>query len=64
MIWRSVIKIQSFEKLTTDQQKQIETLSGQMDNAYGKVQEIAMKAVSGKGQTYVPSRPLEQPENS
>ncbi len=57
-------KIQSFEKLTADQQKQIEKLSGQMDNAYGKVQEIAMKAVSGKSQVYVPPKPQEQPENS
>ncbi|MGB9499541.1 MAG: hypothetical protein ACKVE4_07270 [Dissulfuribacterales bacterium] len=57
-------KIQSLEKLAADQQKQIETLSRQMDNAYGKVQEIAMKAVSGKGQAYVPSKPLEQSENS
>ncbi len=29
---------------------EIETLSRQMDTAYGKVQEIAVKAVSGKGQ--------------
>jgi len=57
-------KIQAFEKLTADQQKQIEKLSGQMDNAYGKVQEIAMKAVSGKGQVYVPAKAPEQTENA
>lgn len=43
-------KIESLEKLVADQQRQIETLSRQMDTAYGKVQEIAVKAVSGKGQ--------------
>jgi phage shock protein A len=43
-------KIDSLEKLVADQRKQIETLSKQIDNAYGKVQEIAVKAVSQKGQ--------------
>lgn len=41
-------KIDSLEKLVADQQKHIDTLSKQMDTAYGKVQEIAVKAVSGK----------------
>lgn len=50
-------KIQSFEKLVVDQQKQVEILSRQMDNAYGKVQEIAMKAVSGKEQVFVGHHP-------
>ncbi|MBC2717063.1 MAG: hypothetical protein HF978_17300 [Desulfobacteraceae bacterium] len=57
-------KLEKEKQQYTQQQKQIGTLSGQMDNAYGKVQEIAMKAVSGKGQAYVPSKPLEQSENS
>jgi hypothetical protein len=57
-------KIQALEKLAANQQKQLETLSGQMDNAYGKVQEIAMKAVSGKAQVYVPAKTPEQSENS
>lgn len=50
-------KIQSLEKLVADQQKQIEMLSRQMDNVYGKVQEIAMKAVSGKEQVFVGHHP-------
>jgi len=57
-------KIQSLEKLAADQQIQIETLSRQMDNAYGKVQEIAMKAVSGEGRTYVTAKTPEQAESS
>ena len=57
-------KIQALEKLAAAQQKQLETLSGQMDNAYGKVQEIAMKAVSGKAQVYIPAKAPEQSENS
>jgi uncharacterized coiled-coil protein SlyX len=43
-------KIESLDKLVADQRKQIETLTKQIDNAYGKVQEIAVKAVSQKGQ--------------
>lgn len=45
-------KIESFEKLAASQQKQIDTLSRQIDTAYGKVQDIAVKAVSAKGQEY------------
>lgn len=33
-----------------EEEKHIDTLSKQMDTAYGKVQEIAVKAVSGKSQ--------------
>lgn len=57
-------KIQSLEKLVADQQKQIDTLSRQIDNAYGKVQEIAMKAVSGKEQVFVTQKSTDQSENS
>lgn len=39
-------KIQALEQLTTEQKKQIELLSIQLDKAYGKVQDIAVKAVS------------------
>lgn len=41
-------KIDFHEKLVAEQQKHIDTLSKQMDTVYGKVQEIALKAVSGK----------------
>ena len=59
-----ITKIQSLEKLVADQQKQIDTLSRQIDNAYGKVQEIAMKAVSGKEQVFVTQKSTDQSENS
>jgi len=45
-------KIESLDKLVASQQKQIDTLSRQIDTAYGKVQDIAVKAVSAKGQEY------------
>lgn len=45
-------KIEALEKLVASQQKQIDTLSRQIDIAYGKVQDIAVKAVSAKGPEY------------
>ena len=38
-------KIESLEKLVANQQSQIKTLTNQIDDAYGKVQDIAVKAV-------------------
>ena len=38
-------KIESLDKLVVSQQAQIETLTNQIDDAYGKVQDIAVKAV-------------------
>lgn len=38
-------KIDSLEKLVNNQQRQIDTLTGQISDAYGKVQNIAIKAV-------------------
>jgi len=40
-------KIESLDKVVTAQKRQIEILSGQIDSAYSKVQDIAVKAVSG-----------------
>jgi hypothetical protein len=40
-------KIESLEKVVDVQKKQIETLSKQLENAYSKVQDIAVKAVAG-----------------
>lgn len=41
-----VTKIESLEKIVADQRKQLDTLSEQLENAYEKVQDIAVKAVS------------------
>ena len=41
------IKIESLEKLVVDQNKQITNLSEKLEKAYGKVQDIAVKAVEG-----------------
>ncbi len=59
-----ITKIQSLEKFVVNQQKHNDTLSRQMDNAYGKLQEFAMKAVSGKEQVFVTQKSTEQSENS
>lgn len=40
-------KIESLEKAVSEQAKQIITLSQQLEKAYGKVQDIAIKAVDG-----------------
>ena len=56
-------KIESLDKLVADQRKQIETLTKQIDNAYGKVQEIAVKAVSQKTQEPVRMMVRDQESN-
>jgi len=40
-------KITSLEKIVADQNKQIENLTIQLEKAYGKVQDIAVKAIDG-----------------
>ncbi len=40
-------KIESLSKIAADQTKQIDNLSQQLEKAYGKVQDIAVKAVEG-----------------
>ncbi len=40
-------KIESLEKTVSDQAKQIDNLSQQLEKAYGKVQDIAVKAIDG-----------------
>lgn len=43
-------RIEAMEKVTAEQNKQITTLSVQLEKAYGKVQDIAVKAVEGSAQ--------------
>ncbi|MCJ7600814.1 MAG: hypothetical protein MUO63_04825, partial [Desulfobulbaceae bacterium] len=45
-------RIQSLEQISADQKKQIELLASQLDKAYGKVQDIAIKAVSSPRERY------------
>ncbi len=40
-------RIQAFEQVVAQQEKQLQVLSAQLENAYDKVQDIAVKAVSG-----------------
>ena len=40
-------KIQSLEHLVDQQNKQIADLSNRLENSYGKVQDIALKAIEG-----------------
>lgn len=40
-------RIQALEQMVAEQRKQLEILSGQLEKAYGKVQDIAVKAVAG-----------------
>lgn len=40
-------KIQSLEQAVTEKRKQLESMSAQLEKAYGKVQDIAIKAVAG-----------------
>ena len=40
-------RIESLEQVVAVQKKQLETLSAQIENAYAKVQDIAVKAVAG-----------------
>ncbi len=46
-------KIQALELLTEQQMKQIEQLSSQLEKAYGKVQDIAVNAVSSPRDRYI-----------
>lgn len=57
-------KIESLEKLVADQQKHIDTLTRQMDTAYNKVQEIAVKAVTSKTREIIQAPPREHREHS
>ncbi len=45
-------RIQAFEQIGADQKKQIDLLASQLDKAYGKVQDIAVKAVSSPRERY------------
>jgi hypothetical protein len=45
-------RIQALEQISADQKKQIELLASQLDKAYGKVQDIAVKAVSSPRERY------------
>jgi hypothetical protein len=47
-----ITRIQSLEQISADQKKQIELLASQLDKAYGKVQDIAVKAVSSPRERY------------
>ena len=40
-------RIESFEQITKEQKKQLELLTAQLEKAYNKVQDIAVKAVEG-----------------
>jgi len=50
-------RIESLEQLAGEQKKQIEQLSSQLEKAYGKVQDIAVKAVSGQRERYYAEAP-------
>ncbi|MDP2107331.1 MAG: hypothetical protein Q8J76_15140, partial [Desulfobulbaceae bacterium] len=41
-------RIEAFERQVTEQKKQIDQFSSQIEKAYGKVQDIAIKAVSSQ----------------
>lgn len=45
-------RIQALEQIAADQKKQLELLASQLDKAYGKVQDIAVKAVSNPRERY------------
>ncbi|OKY76776.1 MAG: hypothetical protein BM485_01530 [Desulfobulbaceae bacterium DB1] len=50
-------RIQSLEQTAVDQKKQIDLLASQLDKAYGKVQDIAIKAVSSPRERYYNESP-------
>jgi hypothetical protein len=56
-------RIQSLEQLAGEQRKQIEQLSAQLEKAYGKVQDIAVKAVSGQRERYFADAPEKHSQN-
>jgi hypothetical protein len=45
-------RIQALEQIAADQKKQLDLLASQLDKAYGKVQDIAVKAVSNPRERY------------
>lgn len=47
-------RIAALEQVAADQKKQIDLLASQLDKAYGKVQDIAVKAVSSQRERYYP----------
>jgi hypothetical protein len=57
-------KIDSLEKLVNNQQRQIDTLTGQISDAYGKVQNIAIKAVEAPVNRSVPASVSEKTERT
>jgi DNA repair exonuclease SbcCD ATPase subunit len=48
-------RIDAFEQALATQKKQIEKLTEQLENAYGKVQDIAVRAVAGSNRQSAPS---------
>lgn len=48
-------RIDAFEQALTTQKKQIEKLTEQLESAYGKVQDIAVRAVAGPNRQSAPS---------
>lgn len=50
-------RIEALEQLAGEQKKQLEQLSAQLEKAYGKVQDIAVKAVSGQRERYYAEAP-------
>ncbi|MFZ5799219.1 MAG: hypothetical protein ACOY3O_12460 [Thermodesulfobacteriota bacterium] len=45
-------RIEALDQLAAEQKKQLELLAGQLEKAYGKVQDIAVKAVSSPRERY------------
>jgi hypothetical protein len=45
-------KIESLERIVAEQAKQISDLSARLDNSYGKVQDIAVKAIEGSAASH------------
>jgi len=54
-------RIDAFEQLIATQKRQIDKLTEQLDSAYGKVQDIAVKAVAGSSRQSAASIPAKQP---
>ena len=50
-------RIQALEQIAADQKKQLDLLASQLDKAYGKVQDIAIKAVSNPRERYYGESP-------
>lgn len=56
-------RIEAFERLASEQKKQIDQLSSQLEKAYGKVQDIAIKAVSSPRERYFGELPRGSEQN-